>query len=105
MTARRLRRENKPDVKRFLYVPLPVFVAHFVGLWTAAVAAERRDSPQIAANRRNAATLRILSQSVVIGRLENFWQRCEKKVEFYRPDTPSPFPLLVEGLFADSRVS
>jgi Helix-turn-helix domain len=26
MTARRLRRENKPDVKRFLYVPLPVFV-------------------------------------------------------------------------------
>jgi hypothetical protein len=26
MTARRLRRKNKPDVKRFLYVPLPMFV-------------------------------------------------------------------------------
>jgi hypothetical protein len=45
MTARGLRRKNKPDVKRFLYVPLPVFVAYFVGLWAAAVAAERHDSP------------------------------------------------------------
>jgi hypothetical protein len=32
MIARGLRRKNKPDVKRFLYVPLPVFVACFVGV-------------------------------------------------------------------------
>jgi|HubBroStandDraft_4_1064222.scaffolds.fasta_scaffold1080113_1 hypothetical protein len=63
MTARRLRRKNNQDVKRFLYVPLPAFVAYFVGLWTGAVAEERRDSPQLAANRRMIATRRILSQS------------------------------------------
>ena len=52
------------------YVPLPVFVAYFVGPWAAAVAAERRDSPLIAANRRNVATRRILSQGAVVGRLD-----------------------------------
>jgi hypothetical protein len=31
MTARRLRRKNKSDVTRFLYVPLPVFIA---GKWS-----------------------------------------------------------------------
>jgi hypothetical protein len=65
-----------------------------VGSANTRVAVERSDWPCFAANRRNVATRRILSQSVVIGH----WSDA-KKVEFYRPDTPSPFPLLVEGLF------
>jgi len=43
MTARRLRRENKPDVKRFLYVPLPVWTASLAGSASTCVAVERRD--------------------------------------------------------------
>jgi hypothetical protein len=68
MTARRLRRENKPDVKRFLYVPLPIATVSFVGSGTSRAAVERRDSPQIVVNLRNVATYRILSQSAVISR-------------------------------------
>jgi hypothetical protein len=83
MIARRLRRENKPDVKRFLYVPLPIATVSFVGSRNSGIAAERREWPQIVVNRRNVATCRILSQSVVM----------RKKVEFYRPEAPSPFPL------------
>jgi hypothetical protein len=90
MTAHRLRRENKPDVKRFLYVPLPIATVSFVGSRNSRVAVERRDSPHIVVNLRNVATCRSLSQSVVSFSLGT---RCEKKVELYRPETPSPFPL------------
>jgi hypothetical protein len=95
MTARRLRRENKPDVKRFLYVPLPIATVSFVGSASTRVAVERRDPPHIVVNLRNVATCRSLSQSVVISRnaLKALWARDAKKVEFYRPETPSPFPL------------
>jgi hypothetical protein len=68
MTARRLRRENKPDVKRFLYVPLPIATVSFVGSGTSRAAVERRESPHIVVNHRNVATCRILSQSIVISR-------------------------------------
>ena len=36
MTARRLRRKNKSDVKRFLYVPLPIGTVSSVGVGEAA---------------------------------------------------------------------
>jgi hypothetical protein len=68
MTARRLRRENKPDVKRFLYVPLPIATVSFVGSATTCVAAERRDSPRIVVKLRNVATCRVMSQNAVIRR-------------------------------------
>jgi hypothetical protein len=86
MTARRLRRENKQDVKRFLYVPLPIATVSFVGSRNSGVAVERRDSPRFVVNLRKVATCRNLSQSAV-------WTRDAKKVEFYRPGAPSPFPL------------
>jgi len=79
MTARRLRRENKPDVKRFLYVPLPIATVSFVGSETSRAAVERRDWPHIVFNLRNVATCRILSQSVVISRkAKALGTRCEK---------------------------
>jgi hypothetical protein len=40
MTARRLRRKNKSDVKRFLYVPLPIATVSFVGSEKTRVAVE-----------------------------------------------------------------
>ena len=80
MTARRLRRENKPDVKRFLYVPLPIATVSFVGSRNTGVAVERRDWPYIVVNHRNVATCRILSQSVVISRMAKLWARDAKKI-------------------------
>jgi hypothetical protein len=71
MTARRLRRKNKPDVARFLYVPLPIGTVSFVGSGNARVVVEGRDWPCFAANHRSVASCRILSQSVVIGRLRH----------------------------------
>ena len=88
MTARRLRRENKPDVKRFLYVPLPIATVSFVGSeklalpWNAVMG---RVLPQII------ATHRILSQNVVIGRKLAARHKGKKNS---RPDTPSPLPYL-----------
>jgi len=58
MTARRLRRENKPDVKRFLYVPLPIATVSFVGSRNSRVVVERRDWPCFVANHRNVASCR-----------------------------------------------
>jgi hypothetical protein len=89
MTARRLRRENKPDVKRFLYVPLPIATVSFVGSRNSRAVVERRDWPCFVANHRNVASYRILSQNAVIRRFGHD----AKKVEFYRPEAPSPFPL------------
>jgi hypothetical protein len=91
MTARRLRRKNKSDVKRFLYVPLPIATVSFVGSGKTRVVVERRDWPCFAANRRIAATCRILSQSAVIGRKISSSAQGKKNS---RPATPSPFPYL-----------
>jgi hypothetical protein len=91
MTARRLRRENKPDVKRFLYVPLPIATVSFVGSEKTRVAVERRDWPCFAADHRNVATHRILSQNAVIGRTISCSAQGKKNS---RPDAPSPFPYL-----------
>ena len=91
MTARRLRRKNKSDVKRFLYVPLPIATVSFVGSEKTRVAIKRRDWPCFAADHRNVATHRILSQNVVIVRKISPPARGKKNS---RPDTPSPFPYL-----------
>jgi hypothetical protein len=87
MTARRLRRENKPDVKRFLYVPLPIATVSFVGSGNTRVAVERLDSSHLVVNHLKC---RNLSHSVAKRRNRT---RGAKKVEFYRPEPPSPFPL------------
>jgi hypothetical protein len=68
------------------YVPLPIATVSFVGSGNTRAAVERRDSSHVVVNHRKVATCRILSQSVVIS-------RDAKKVEFYRPEAPSPFPL------------
>jgi hypothetical protein len=91
MTARRLRRKNKSDVKRFLYVPLPIATLSFVASEKTCVAVERRDGPCFAANHRNVATHHILSQNVVIGRKLAARHKGKKNS---RPDTPSPLPYL-----------
>ena len=70
MTARRLHRKNKPDVARFLYVPLPIATVSFVWSGTSGFAVECRDWPRFAANHRNVVRCRIVSQIVVICRLE-----------------------------------
>ncbi len=62
------------------------------GLWTAAVAAERRDPLQLAANRREIATRRTLSQSVVIGRKKTCGHAMRKeKLNFTVPTTARHF--------------
>jgi hypothetical protein len=94
MTARRLRRKNKSDVARFLYVPLPIATVSFVGSGTAPVVVEHRDPPSFAANHRNVASCRILSQIVVIGRLRH---KTKKILALCRPEAVSPFPYLLEG--------
>jgi hypothetical protein len=71
MTARRLRRKNKSDVKRFLYVPLPIATVSFVGSGSTRVVVEGRVLPSFVANHRSVATCRMLSQIVVIGRLRH----------------------------------
>jgi hypothetical protein len=57
-TARRLRRKNRRDVARILYVPLPIATVSFVGSRNSGVAVHRRDAPYIVVNLRN-----ILSQN------------------------------------------
>ena len=95
MTARRLRRENKPDVKRFLYVPLPIATVSFVGSASTCVAVERRESPRIVVNLRDVVTCRILSQSVVITLLllreDSFGHAMRKKLNFTVPRPPRHF--------------
>ena len=88
MTARRLRRKNKSDVKRFLYVPLPGRTASLVGSRNTGVAVQRRDRPCFVANHRNVASCRILSQSAVIGRLA---RDAKKKLNFTVPTIPRHF--------------
>jgi hypothetical protein len=87
MTARRLRRENKPDVKRFLYVPLPIATVSFVGSGNTRVAVERLDSSHLVVNHRNVATCRILSRNAAIGH----WLAMRKKLNFTVPRPPRHF--------------
>jgi hypothetical protein len=58
MTARRLRRKNKSDVKRFLYVPLPIATVSFVGSKKTRVAVDGRVLPQIIATSQRIAFCR-----------------------------------------------
>jgi hypothetical protein len=128
MTARRLRRKNKSDVKRFLYVPLPIATVSFVGSEKTRVAIKRRDWPCFAADHRNVATHRILSQNVVIGRklavrhkarkiavptpprhflicrgpFSGFERIASKR---FCPEGAPPFPYKVWGTFPDPPVS
>jgi len=55
------------------------------------LAVEGRDWPCFAADHRNVATHRILSQNVVIGRKLAARHKGKKNS---RPDTPSPLPYL-----------
>jgi hypothetical protein len=77
--------------------PHPILMFHypsqlsFVGSEKTRVAVKRRDWPCFAAEHRNVATHRILSQSAVIGRKTSCAAQGEKNC---RPEAPSPFPYL-----------
>jgi len=64
MTARRLPRKNKSDVKRFLYVPLPIWTVSLVGSAGRRERSRCRGAPWLAASCRKSSHCRNLSHSV-----------------------------------------